>query len=207
MAWSSCQWRPNCLVDADCRWLMSVRLVLRVIILFLRVGLPGNCLIPPTHYHIEELGFQPTVYEGIPIQSWMQRDSTACPKGTAHMHRAGDTVEFSAVEMNHPAVSAKASLGWQNQVLLTSRLCHVDRCFPSALLLENLNLRLHCLNLPSPAVGRGATSCKASICTGTIKGMLGLRSTTCTPGFCLVFNIHYLKSTSDFNVDKAELIT
>lgn len=51
MAWSSCQWRPNCLVDADCRWLMSVRLVLRVIILFLRVGLPSNCLIPPTPPH------------------------------------------------------------------------------------------------------------------------------------------------------------
>lgn len=81
------------------RWLMSVHLVLRVIILFLRVGLPGNCLIPPSYHHTVELGFQPTVFEGIPILSSMQRDSTTCTEGTALIPRAGDTVEFSAVEI------------------------------------------------------------------------------------------------------------
>lgn len=83
------------------RWLMSVRLVLRVIIYSWVLACPAIASSPP-HYHTEELGFQPTVFEGIPIQSWMQRDSTACTKGTAHVCRAGDTVEFSAVEMNHP---------------------------------------------------------------------------------------------------------
>lgn len=58
---------------------------------------------PPQHHCIEELGFHPTVFEGTPIQSWIQRDSTACTKGTAHILRAEDTVEFSAVEMNHPS--------------------------------------------------------------------------------------------------------
>lgn len=83
------------------RWLMSVRLVLRVIIYSWVLACPAIASSPP-HYHTEELGFQPTVFEGIPIQSWMQRDSTPCTKGTAHICRAGDTVEFSAVEMNHP---------------------------------------------------------------------------------------------------------
>lgn len=83
------------------RWLMSVRLVLRVIIYSWVLACPAIAS-SPQHYHTEELGFQPTVFEGIPIQSWMQRDSTACTKGTAHVCRAGDTVEFSAVEMNHP---------------------------------------------------------------------------------------------------------
>lgn len=55
--------------------------------------------LPPSYHHTVELGFQPTVFEGIPILSSMQRDSTACTEGTALTPRAGDTVEFSAVEI------------------------------------------------------------------------------------------------------------
>lgn len=58
MAWSSCQWRLNCLVDADCegrwRWRKMVDVCsscLKSDHLFLSVGLPGNCLIPPTLSH------------------------------------------------------------------------------------------------------------------------------------------------------------
>lgn len=50
---------------------------------------------------LPEFGFQPTVFEGICILSSMQRDSTTCTEGTALTPRAGDTVEFSAVEIGN----------------------------------------------------------------------------------------------------------